>query len=972
MWDRLSNLLCARRRRPQKDASLDADPITPEFARLMQAAFPLSTAPGALRVRVARICQTGSAVARRAAASRAARWHRTIGLSYRLVPFAAVGLLLVWSLWSSEKRSGSAYAEEAPTAGQLTIVDDKGKAIGLCPLKHTDVIADIAGFVARVQLRQEFHNPTEAPVEAVYTFPLPEDAAVDEMTMSIGSRVIRGEIKRREEAREIYEAARAAGQAAALLDQERPNIFTQSVANIMPGERVTVVISYVNLLKYDEGEYEFTFPMVVGPRFTPGGGYTVPGQRGDPSPPQAIEGDPGATSVVTDADRITPPITPPATRTGHNISVTVNLDAGLPVQDVRSQLHPIATEASGPTRRIIRLQNQDTLPNKDFVLRYAVAGSEIQTGVLAHAVGDGFGYFTLILQPPQAPPQSQVSAKEMVFVIDQSGSQMGWPIRKAKETMRYCIRHLNPGDTFQLIGFNLNLNPCFPAPVPNTPENVAKAMRFLEPLEGEGGTDILRAVDYALRLPDDPERLRMICYMTDGYVGNDMQIIAYVRKHRGRARMFPFGIGNSVNRFLIEGMAKEGRGVAELVTLNTPGEEAAARFYRRVSHPLLLDVGVDWHGLPVDEVYPKHLPDLFSARPLILKGRYTRAAEGDITVHGLLRGRPWSQTIHVSFPSVQQENSALPTLWAREKIEALQSQDWLGAQLGRPDPKVQEQIVATALEYRLMSQYTSFVAVEERIVNVGGRQRTVDVPVEMPEGVSYEGIFGDESAEAARLLEAKEMRLSHNIVTDAGGWAGAPGGMGGAPASPPAATAAPFSPAATLAPRGVRPPGPSPVKLRRLPRITGQLNVGFRANRQADAVFDLDVPATSGEMEIAAGTPEGLKRLEAMKPEQRRALLARAKLAPPLQRLAEQVCKHGVNGSLRQPGLPEVVNGRVGVQIWLNELPPDGLKQLQALGFELAATLRPGKLLLGTLSVERLEALIALPFVRRVEPPRFK
>jgi Ca-activated chloride channel family protein len=242
----------------------------------------------------------------------------------------------------------AAPAEARPGPGQLTIAGKDGKPAGLCPLEHTDVTADVAGQLARVTVRQEFANPSTEPIEAVYTFPLPEDAAVDDMTMVIGARTVKGQIKRREEAREIYEAAKARGQAAALLDQERPNLFTQAVANIMPGEKVSVVISYVHLLKYDEGRYEWAFPMVVGPRFVPGGGgYTVPGKRGDPSPQKTIEGDPGATAVVTDAEKITPPITPPGTRAGHDIAVTVNLDAGLPLGEIASVLHRVDVAPSG-------------------------------------------------------------------------------------------------------------------------------------------------------------------------------------------------------------------------------------------------------------------------------------------------------------------------------------------------------------------------------------------------------------------------------------------------------------------------------------------------------------------------------------------------------------------------------------------------------------------------------------------------
>ncbi|MDQ2732639.1 MAG: VWA domain-containing protein, partial [Armatimonadota bacterium] len=613
-----------------------------------------------------------------------------------------------------------------------------------------------------------FRNPSSGPVEAIYTFPLPHDAAVDGMSMQIGDRIIKGEIKRKEEAREIYEAAKAAGKSTALLDQERPNIFTQSVANIMPGNAIQVTISYVNLLKYDEGKYEFVFPMVVGPRYTPGGGYVTPGQRGDPSPPAAAPtGSLDDTSVVTDADKISPPIATEGTRAGHDISLSVHILAGVPLDQITSVLHAVNIDRKSASEATVSLQDQKTIPNKDFILRFTVGGSGVQSGMLVHSSGEGSGFFTLILQPPPSPAPSEVSPKEMIFVIDQTGSQSGWPIEKAKETMKYCMSHLNPGDTFQLLGFNTDVFPCFPKPVEASAKNIAKAQAFLAPIEGNGGTDILKSVEYSLKLPTDPARPRIICYMTDGFVGNDMQIIDYIKKNRGSARMFPFGVGNSVNRFLIDGMARQGRGVAEYVTLEESGQEAAEKFYKRIAQPLLLDVKVNWHGLPVRDIYPRVIPDVFSAGPIILKGRYSGPAEGDVTVSGLLRGRPWQQTIHVQLPEVQEEGSALQSLWARDKITDLQDEDWMGAQLGKPDAKIKEAIVTVALENRLMSQWTSFVAVEQRIVNVGGQQKIVDVPVELPEGVAHKGIFGG-SARGQAISSAEAIQTN----TQAGGGGG--------------------------------------------------------------------------------------------------------------------------------------------------------------------------------------------------------
>lgn len=894
------------------------------------------------------------------------------------VRLAFLALLVVGSLLLLGRRVPPvAAATKAPlarpTPGELTILDTHGKEAGLCPLKHTDVQADVAGYVAHVAVTQEFSNPSREPIEAVYTFPLPNDAAVDDMTMTVGSRVVQGEIKRKEEAREIYEAAKSEGKAAALLDQERPNIFTQNVANIMPGDSVKITIKYVNVLKYDDGRYEWSFPLVVGPRYTPSGGYTVPGRRGAPSAPLAPKNGGGGeetspTAVVTDADKITPAITPPGTRAGHDISIHVHLEAGLPITGLTSVLHPISTRANGPTGADVTLQNGNEIPNKDFILRWTAAGSEMQSGMLTYAPGPaqvasltatpsigprgaGGGYFTLVLQPPLAPARSQVSPKEMVFVIDQTGSQQGWPIEKAKETMRHCIQSLNPGDTFQLLGFNTDVFPCFPQAVPANPQTVKQALDYLAPLQGAGGTDILKAADYALKMPADPNRLRIVCFMTDGYVGDDMQVIDYVKKHRGEARMFPFGVGDSVNRFLIDGMAREGRGAAEYVTLDEQGKEASDRFYKRVADPILLDPQVDWHGLPVEETFPQHIPDVFSQGPVIIKGRYRQAAEGDVTVRGLLHGQPWQQTIHVVFPAAKADGSAIATLWAREKIEDLQNEDWMGAQTGHPDAAIKEQIVRTALDYRLMSQWTSFVAVEQRVVNIGGRQRTIDVPVEMPEGVSYSGIFG---AEGSSFQDANGTQTGRTLFLNraasksspAGGFAGGGGFGGGGFAGPAVALAVP----AAAPPSVTAMPAP--------------------ARRRVNTTFDMSardeaVSAAPEDREITLGSPAGQKWLEAMKPAERRALLRQAKLAPSLQGPAQGKPTLGQNA-------PTVTNGRVDVQVWLNALPPDGLAKLKALGFDLSATLTPGKLLLGSVPVAKLDALLALPWVRRVEPPRFK
>jgi Ca-activated chloride channel family protein len=692
-----------------------------------------------------------------------------------IIPLAATliaGVLVsgAASLGQSGRAASAASLEPVTrlTEGALQVVDKEGKPVGQCPLRHTSVNADVSGFAARVTVTQEFYNPLKEKIEAIYCFPLPQDAAVDRMRMTVGSRTIEGEVRRREEAKAIYEQAKAAGHVASLLDQERPNIFTQSVANIMPGEKVFIRISYVNLLKYEDGQFEFSFPMVVGPRY-------IPGQPGA----QPAVGTAADTAEVPDASRITPPITPEGTRAGHDIDISVEINAGVPVEDVVSVLHATDVKREADQRIRVSLQDAATIPNKDFILRWQVAGDDVRTGLLPSTRAAGDGYFSLILVPPKVPTPAQIAPKEMIFVIDTSGSQMGWPIEKSKETMRLCIQQMNPNDTFQMLGFSNEVIPLFDKPRPNTGENRKLAEEFLASRLGQGGTEMMKAVEAALKPAADPARLRIVCFMTDGYVGNDMAILDAVRKNIGGARLFSFGIGNGVNRFLLDGMAEMGRGAVEYVTLAEKGDEAASRFAGRIAKPIITDVSVDWGGLQVADIYPEYFPDLFSAKPLILTGRYEAPGRATVTFRGRSGGEEWEQSVPVTLPARASGNTALPSLWGRARIGALTASDYAGIQSGKPDEKIKDQIIQTALDYQLMSQFTSFVAVEQMTVTDGGKPRTISVPVEMPEGVSYDGIFGTRAV-LARQSAARGVNHFYSLSYPAASSAGVALGYGGA------------------------------------------------------------------------------------------------------------------------------------------------------------------------------------------------
>ncbi|MFH0822115.1 MAG: VIT domain-containing protein, partial [Pseudomonadota bacterium] len=612
--------------------------------------------------------------------------------------------------------------------GTLTIIEPDGKPGQGCPLEHTSVKGELSGFVARVSVTQTFHNPLEKKIEAIYTFPLSADAAVDEMLMRVGKRVVKGEIKRREEARQIYEAAKDKGHVASLLDQERPNIFTQSVANIMPGEKVEITIQYVEVLPYEDGSFKFAFPMVVGPRFIPGAPTGSSGTGWAPD-----------TTSVPDASRITPPVAAEGTRAGHDIDLTLKINAGVPILKLDSKLHEIDVQKDGDKQATVSLKNKKELPNKDFVLHYAVAGDEVRSGILTHKDGDQ-GYATIVMIPPERAKPAQIAPKEMIFVIDCSGSQSGKPLEKAKEAMKYFIDHMNPEDTFNIIDFNVGSRMLFPEPKKNSPETREKAHRYMAGLQAQGGTWMGPAVETVCKASADANRLRIVTFMTDGYVGNDFEIIELVRRLRGKSRWFPFGTGNSVNRFLLDNMAKMGGGEVEYVHLNSSAEEVGKRFYERIGTPVLTDINLSWQGISLTDVYPAEISDLWARKPLVFKARYDKPGKGTITIKGFSGGKPYEQTLHVDLLAEAKADSALGSLWARAKVDDLMTKDLFGAQRGVPDPKIKEEIVQVALAHRIMTQYTSFVAVEEAIVTIGGKPVTVPVPVEMPDGVDRKGV----------------------------------------------------------------------------------------------------------------------------------------------------------------------------------------------------------------------------------------
>jgi len=584
---------------------------------------------------------------------------------------------------------------DRPSEGRLATRHD-GKMIDV-PLEHTDVQIRVDGPLADATVTQRFRNPYATKIEAVYLFPLPTGAAVTEMRIATGTRTITGTIRERGAAKQIYEAARDKGLVAALLAEERPNLFSQAVANLEPAAAIEVTLHYVQRLDFEAGGYELVFPMVAGPRYTP------------PSAAQSA---------------VQPAVLPPGLRSSHDISLRVELDAGVSIGDVASPSHHIAVTRAG-RRATVSLAPGDTVPNKDFILRYQVGGAAPELGVLAYRDG-GPGSFLLIAEPPAQAAEAVIAPRELVFLLDTSSSMRGAPLDQAKRLISKMLLSLHPDDTFQIVRFDDRASALGPAPIANKPGNVALTLQWLAALEAGGATEMVTGIDAALAVPHDPARLRIVALLTDGYVGNEDQILSRVVARLGDARLFCFGVGSAVNRYLLEELAALGRGTAQVVRSDEDAAAAVARFQRRIDAPVLTDLHIDWGNLAVRDL-PRAIPDLFAGQPLVLAGHYDRAATGTAVVRGRLGGRDVRFDVPVTLPERDAARPAIASVWARQRIAELSRR-----LVRKADPEAQHEILALLLAHHILSPYTAFVAVDDSRVTAGGAARQVAVPVEVP------------------------------------------------------------------------------------------------------------------------------------------------------------------------------------------------------------------------------------------------
>jgi Ca-activated chloride channel homolog len=595
------------------------------------------------------------------------------------------------------------------TLSPFFFVEGGDPAIDRLPLKDTRVDVAITGVIADVTVRQVYENLGTRPIHARYVFPASTRAAVYGMTMTVGDVRTVARVRERKQAAREFEEAKKDGKSASLLEQSRPNVFTMKIANVLPGDTISVELKYTELLVPTDGVYEFVYPTVVGPRYS------------EKPESQASPADEFVKAPYTHQGE--------APRSEFHLSGVVS--TGVPLQDLASPSHQVDVRWSGAGRSEITLAESDRLAgNRDFILRYRLGGEEITSGLLLYQ-GQNENFFLLMAEPPRLVEPDDVPSREYIFVLDVSGSMNGFPLDTAKKLMGDLANVLRPSDTFNIVVFADGSATFSPLSVPATRPNLTRALEFIGQKKGGGGTRLLSALERAVAVPRQREASRSIVLVTDGYIEAEADVFDYVRGQRNAINVFAFGIGSSVNRFLIEGIARAGLGEPFIVT--EPGEAAAAaaRLRRYIDTPVLTGIDVTFNGFDAFDVEPGTVPDLFASRPIIVFGKWRGRAAGSIDISGRTGRGVYRTSIAVSPSSADIRHRALRHLWARTRIADL-------SDFGPSAPSEERvaDITSLGLTYGLLTRYTSFVAVQEAVRRTAEDADDVDQPLPLPAGVS--------------------------------------------------------------------------------------------------------------------------------------------------------------------------------------------------------------------------------------------
>ena len=567
------------------------------------------------------------------------------------------------------------------------------------PTLKTDVQITVTGVIARAIVTQEFTNPGKDWAEGIYVFPLPETAAVDHLRMKVGERIIEGQIKERGEAKKVYEQAKQEGKRASLVEQERPNIFTTSIANIAPRDRITIEIEYQETVRFDQGAFLLRFPMVVGPRYIPGTPVLVEDQA------QAGQGMALDTDRVPDASRVTPPFEQPAYGSINPVSLSVDLAPGFPLGKLESASHPILIIPESDGRRHITLR-QDTVPaDRDFQLTWQPAPGQNPTATVFTQQEQGATYAFMMVMPPATVGKEPVGLpRETIFIIDTSGSMSGTSIEQARAALLMALPRLTSRDTFNVIEFNSIVHALFPAPQPVSTATMRKAIKFVDRLVANGGTEMLPALTQALKAPADAQRIQQVIFLTDGQVGNETELFELIRQRLGPRRLFTVGIGSAPNSHFMRKASEFGRGTFTHIGNVNEVKEKMDALFRKLEHPVLTEIRLEGTGLDGAELFPSRIPDLYDGEPIIVAIKHPSLPD-EVTIQGKEGSTPWKVTLSLK---QSQPRDGLSVYWARQKIAALMDQE----RSGQDDATLRQAVLDVALPHHLVSKYTSLVAVD--------------------------------------------------------------------------------------------------------------------------------------------------------------------------------------------------------------------------------------------------------------------
>ncbi|MFY9554992.1 MAG: VIT and VWA domain-containing protein [Blastocatellia bacterium] len=610
--------------------------------------------------------------------------------------------------------SGSAQTKKDKTLSPYFFVQGDPDVDQL-PLKDTRVQIDVSGVIADVEVLQTYRNEGSRPINARYVFPASTRAAVYAMRMRIGDQVIVAKIKEREKAKREFDAAKQAGHSASLLEQDRPNVFSMSLANVMPGDQIEIELRYTELLVPTDGIYEMVFPTVVGPRYSSQPESSAPQEDRWVKSPYLHQGD----------------------KPSSTLHISARISAGVPIQDLSCPSHMIVPQWQSSSIAGVVMENADPfLGNRDFILRYRLAGKQIASGLILYQ-GPDENFFLYMAQPPERVMNEDIPPREYIFVVDVSGSMEGFPLNTSKRLVRDLITQLRPSDLFNVVLFAGSSTVLSPKSLSADQQNLINAVRLIEEQRGGGGTELLPAIKQAMSLPREAQVSRSIVLVTDGYISGERGVFEYIRENLDQTNVFSFGIGSAVNRYLIEGVAKAGMGEPFIVTQEAEAPAIAAKFREYIQTPVLTDIQVRPIGFDVYDVHVGHLPDLFAERPVVLFGKWRGPIGGAFELQGKTGRGDYLSRLEVSGVRPDDANRALRYLWARSRIADLSD---YGA--GHVDEDRIGDITSLGLKYNLLTQYTSFIAVREVVRNAQGPAQDVDQPLPLPLGVSDLAVGG--------------------------------------------------------------------------------------------------------------------------------------------------------------------------------------------------------------------------------------